>query len=94
MLFGCIMIAICCILLVKNCVTLNKQNTISDAIHAYHVEVIHNHNYLTGDVEFKVEYNDIEEYTKTLFRLWDWSYKRILPEDKYAIIKPYIKKKH
>lgn len=39
----------------------------------------------------EVNYNDMEPFDKTLFRLWDWDCKRILPPEKYEIIKPYLK---
>ena len=42
---------------------------------------------------FEVDYNDTEPYSKTLFRLYDWGCTRILPKEKYEIIKPYIKEK-
>lgn len=37
-----------------------------------------------------VDYDDMENYVVTLWRLWDWGYTRILPKDKFEIIKPYI----
>jgi hypothetical protein len=39
----------------------------------------------------EVEFADMETYDKTYKRFWDWGYKRILPPDKYEIIKPYTK---
>lgn len=77
-------------LLIKNFVTRYHHARISDAIHEYHKEIIDNHNYFKGYPVFQVEYEDIEEYEKTLFRFWDWSDKRILPKEKYEIIKPYL----
>lgn len=38
-----------------------------------------------------VSFEDHESFEKTLWRLWDWGYTRILPKDKFEIIKPYIK---
>jgi hypothetical protein len=52
------------------------------------MDCIENHNY-----SYLVDYNDEESYEKTLFRLWDWGYTRILPKDKFEIIKPYIDRK-
>ena len=36
--------------------------------------------------------NNTEEYNKTLWRLWDFGYKNILPKADYELIKPYIQK--
>jgi hypothetical protein len=44
-------------------------------------------------VNFKVNYDDMESYDETLFRLFDFGYKNILPKEKYDIIKPYINKR-
>jgi hypothetical protein len=33
----------------------------------------------------------MEDYNKTLFRFWDWGYKRIVPKEIYNRIKDYIK---
>lgn len=37
-------------------------------------------------------YDAMEPYERTLWRLNDWSYKNILPPDKYELIKPFIRK--
>ena len=42
-------------------------------------------------IEPSVDYDDKEDYDKTFWRLWDWGHTRILPKDKFEIIKPYIK---
>lgn len=42
---------------------------------------------------FNVDFSDMEDYDKTCRRWWDWSYKRILPKEKFELIKPYLKKK-
>ena len=72
---------------IKNEVTLKQQLRISNAVYEYHTDLINNRRY----PEKKVDWSDIEPYDKTLFRLWDWGHKRILPKDKFEIIKPYIK---
>ena len=72
---------------IKNGVTFRAHMTISYAIHRYTTEQILNERY-----EFDVTYDDMESYEKTLFRIWDWGYKRILPPDKFEIVKPYIVK--
>ena len=33
---------------------------------------------------------ELEELEDTLWRLWDWGCKNILPKDDYELIKPYI----
>jgi hypothetical protein len=60
---------------------------LSDAIHMYHRDMI-----IQGEfVNFKVDYDDMESYDETLFRLFDFGYENILPKEKYEIIRPYIK---
>lgn len=39
-----------------------------------------------------VDFDDMEPFNRTILRFWDWGYTRILPADKFEIIKPYIKK--
>lgn len=69
---------------VKNWVTLMNHDKINNAIHLYVMQCL----YKTK--EPLVSYEDMESYESTLFRLWDWGYKRILPPEKYEIIKPFI----
>ena len=38
----------------------------------------------------EVDYRDEESYERTLYRLYDWGYTRILPADKMELIKPFI----
>ena len=76
--------------LVKNFVTYHWHKLITNAIFLYHVDC---ESSLEIDLREKiVSYNDEEPYDSTLFRFWDWGYKRILPKEKYRIIEPYIKK--
>ena len=70
--------------LVKNTVTFMNHNTIINAIHLYRMQCF----YKTK--EPLVSYEDMESYESTLFRLCDWGYKRILPPEKFEIIKPFI----
>ena len=37
-----------------------------------------------------VTYTDMETYEATYRRFWDWGCTRILPKEKFAIIKPYL----
>ena len=79
---------------IKNDVTFRNQTVISTAVHLYRLQTIHDPVARLDPlgIRFEVDYDDIEDYDKTLFRLWDWGYTRILPPEKYEIIKPYIRK--
>ena len=68
----------------KNVNTLNNTKKIMNAICKYRIE------YVLHKIEPIVAYKDMESYEATLFRIWDWGYKRILPKDKFEIIEPYI----
>lgn len=69
----------------KNKNTYENVAKINEAIYFYKIDCIKN------GVSSIVDYGDQEDYDKTLWRLWDWGYTRILPKDKFEIIKPYIK---
>lgn len=71
--------------IVKNNITFNNRNMILDAIFAYRTDCI------IQRVNAVVDYKDMEDYNKTLFRFYDFGYKHILPEDKFKIIEPYLK---
>lgn len=62
----------------------NNRIYIINAIFAYHVQCHH-----TG-TEIEVSYEDMEDLNATTRRIWDWGYTRILPQEKFEIIKPYI----
>ena len=64
--------------------TLKNHRVIIDAIYLYRVDL--------SPMPYEVDYSDMESVEETYKRFWDWGYKRILPPDKYRIIKPYIKK--
>ena len=79
-------------MVVKNNYTYSNHLTISDAIFEYRTYVCEHHDFSTGATPpYEVDWSDMESYKKTLYRLWDWGYTRILPPDKFEIIKPYIK---
>ena len=59
-----------------------KRIAILSAIRDYHVEL--------GAMPHEVNYSDMERFSKTFWRLWDWRYDYILSEEKYEIIKAYI----
>lgn len=68
----------------KNENTLKCYHAILWAIYLYHCECIE-----TGR-EYKVSYEDMISYDRALWRLWDWSYKNIIPKEKFKIIAPYV----
>lgn len=74
--------------LIKNLFTFRQSTLIDEAIFLYHMEQINNGNY----GPFEVTWSDEESYDKTLWRLWDWGYTRILPREKYDFLKPYIER--
>lgn len=38
-----------------------------------------------------IRYSDMKNIERTLFCFWDWGYTRILPKDKFEIVKSYVK---
>lgn len=83
-----IVFILCEIAIVKNINTYNNHDKIGEAIYKYKLICIQNHDW---DALHRVEYKDVEDYMKTFWRFWDWGYTRILPKDKFEIIKLYIK---
>lgn len=64
--------------------TSNKRTLIITAIYIYKMECS------IEETKPLVDYSDMEPYSKTLWRIFDWSHERILPADKLEIIKEYI----
>lgn len=67
---------------------------LNDAIHDYNIYQIDHHDYSTGTNAPIIKYlhqRDLKVFDKTLWRLWDWSYKRIIPAEDLELIKPFIK---
>lgn len=83
------------VMMVKNTVTYRNHNIIADAIFAYRMDAIDkackNGTIMYG-VKYEVNYDDMRDYNETVMRIFDWGYKHILPEDKFEIIKPFIRK--
>ena len=77
---------ICMFLLYRNDCVLENRIIIIDALCDYHRCI------LEYGGEMLVTGADMETYKKTLRRFWDWGYTRILPHDKFEIIKDFIKK--
>lgn len=74
------------IMMFKNDSCLKNRMIIMNAIHDYCMYQLAN-NIIAANV---VSYCDMEDYDKTLKRFWDWGYTRILPHDKFMLIRPFI----
>ena len=72
------------VMLIKNYVTYKNRSIIEIAIFQYRIDMIDNNK------AAEVDYDDMESYDKTLWRIYDWGLTNILPVDKIKIIKPYI----
>ena len=80
---------LCFVSLIKVEFTYRNHMIISAAIHRYSTRLINEGRY---DIStFPVKYEDMEDFDDTKKRLWDWGYTRILPPEKFELIKPYIK---
>lgn len=73
---------------VRSDVVYGNHKIIIEAIEDYHLWLIQNDKYEFNECD--VEYADMEDYTTTFLRFWDWGYSRILPPEKLEIVKPYI----
>lgn len=84
----------CFVFVAKNSITLKHRILIIRAIRDYLIDCIKSREYLINCIESNeveaVNYGDMESYDKTLWRVWDWGYTRILPKEKFEIIKPYV----
>lgn len=65
----------------------NNQLLISMAIFLYKKDRLEQEDLAHID---DVNWSDMEEFEKTVYRMTDWGYKRILPEEKYKLVKPFI----
>ena len=73
----------CIFLLIKNEITFRNQKKILDAIHNYFCD--------TCDLSnAELLFENMESYRETLWRLWDFGCKNILPKVYYEMIEPYI----
>lgn len=75
-------------MIAKNEVTFRNHSIITNAVCTYRLDMLDKDQY----EDCVVDFIDIEDYNTTLLRLWDWSYKRLLPPEKFEVIKPYISK--
>lgn len=69
-------------------VVFHKSDVIIEAIYQYKIHCIEKRMFSEMD---SIRYSDMEKVGRTLLRFWDWGYTRILPKDKFEMIKPYIK---
>ena len=75
------------IILIKNNVTFDMHDKLLDAIRDYKFDCIDRGDF---DAAHLVEFRDLEPYSKTLYRIWDWGYENILPPEKFELIKPFL----
>lgn len=69
--------------LLKNYITYRNRAIIIYAIYLYAYK---------NNLVVTYIYDYMESYDQTLFRLWDFGYRRILPPDQFEEIEPYIRK--
>ena len=72
------------IICTRNQVAFNNRQIIIKAIYDYYAEDFKRYN---PDSCF---YDMLEPYYKTMFRIWDFGHKRIVPPEVYDLIKNYI----
>ena len=83
-----IALIICWFIMLRIPVVDHNRDVIIEAIYQYRIHCMYKH--MLSDMN-SVRYSDMEDVGKTLFRFWDWGFTRILPKDKFEMIKPYIK---
>lgn len=66
-----------------------NQRIIADAVYHYSLDMIDKDMFMQREVCF----DDIESFERTMFRLWDFGYTRLLSPEKFEIIRPYIKRR-
>lgn len=74
-------------LLAKNENTCRIHKMLVDAIYLQNIESIEK-----GNCRDCIGYSSIESYDRTLFRLWDWSYKHCVSPEILERLRPYIQK--
>lgn len=82
-----LIIAFGLVMLVKTENTFNQRMEILDAVHSYNMHCIE-----INECSRMIDFEEMEEYEATLFRLWDWGCTRILPPEKFELVKPYLQK--
>lgn len=80
-LFLTFLYVICMLIKVEN--ASKNQEKILNAIYAYAQT--------TGDYDTALmALAAMEDYEETIYRLWDWGYKNILPKEYFELIESYI----
>lgn len=64
-----------------------QRRKVMYAIHGYNLRMIDN-----NTRENSIRFECMESFNSTLYRLWDWGCKRIVPNNIYEKIKPYMNK--
>lgn len=77
------------ILLLKNNNTYKNHIILLNAIAEHNRVAI-----LEDQCDKRISYECIESYYKTLFNLFDWGYKNLVPRDVYKRIEPFIDKEN
>lgn len=61
-----------------------------EAVHLHNIDVINSEDYREEDLIEYEEYLGNGALTRSLFRLFDWGYTNILPQDVFERIVPYL----
>lgn len=77
------------ILLLKNNNTYKNHIILLNAIAEHNSAAM-----LEDQYDKRISYECIESYYKTLFNLFDWGYKNLVPRDVYKRIEPFIDKEN
>ena len=78
-------------------IILHFKNNNTYKNHMIILNAIAKHNYaamLEDQCNSCIDYGCIESYYKTLFNLFDWGYKNLVPRDVYNRIEPFIDKEN
>lgn len=83
------------ILIVMVILYFKNSNTYKNHIILLNAIAEHNRAAILEDQRDKcISYECIESYYKTLFNLFDWGYKNLVPRDVYKRIEPFIDKEN
>lgn len=83
------------ILIVMVILLFKNNNTYKNHIILLNAIAEHNRAAILEDQRDKrISYECIESYCKTLFNLFDWGYKNLVPRDVYKRIEPFIDKEN
>lgn len=83
------------ILIVMVILFFKNNNTYKNHIILLNAITEHNRAAMLEDqCDKRISYECIESYYKTLFNLFDWGYKNLVPRDVYKRIEPFIDKEN